>query len=116
VAIDDTAGFDDGSGRRPTMLVELEPAKPGFDRYWVTNGFDDFLKAARGWEETHVRCGDGFTTAHLSVDEHAAGPMACAACGSIAHVVANGWSWDRRTVADETAIPAHAVMTDGPCA
>jgi hypothetical protein len=55
------------------MLVELEPAKPGFDRYWVTNGFDDFLKAARGWEETHVRCGDGFTTAHLSVDEHAAG-------------------------------------------
>jgi hypothetical protein len=54
------------------MLIELEPAKPGFDRYRATSGFDDFLQAAHRWEEAHVRCGDGVTTGHLGIDERSA--------------------------------------------
>jgi hypothetical protein len=51
------------------MLIELEKAKPNFDRWWVTGGFDDFLQAARRWEAMHRSCGDGLTTAHLWNDD-----------------------------------------------
>jgi hypothetical protein len=44
--------------RSTTMVIELEPAKPGFDRYWVTEGFDDFRKAGRQFFAAHRPCGE----------------------------------------------------------
>jgi len=57
-------------------LIELEPAKPTFTRVWVTEGFDDFRRAADLFEKAHAGCGVRYkwffgphSTTHLDVTE-----------------------------------------------
>jgi hypothetical protein len=51
------------------MLIELEPAKPGFQRVWVTNGFDDFDAAVRLWVDAHRHGCNLRSAPHLSVED-----------------------------------------------
>ena len=51
------------------MLIDLEPAKPGFDRLWVSGGVDEFLSAAHRFFATHANCGEPGSMAHLSVSD-----------------------------------------------
>ena len=57
------------------MLIELEPAKPGFSRAWVTGGFDDFIDAVKRFAALHHGNGHDVTVGECECDYAAHNPV-----------------------------------------